>query len=358
MTKPLVGPNSDIADPADLTDRTAWSVTVRRVGELSSGLAFTTVIAAFATLVQHLSGLSWLSPLVVAMALGMAIRNLFSLPEVVRGGIVFSLKRLLRLGIVLLGFQLTLSQIGSVGFCGIALITVTLVTTFLFTKWAGRILGVDRGLTELIAAGTSICGASAVIATNTVIRARDADVAYAVACVTVFGSLSMFLFPLVGAGLKMDGQGYGFWVGATVHEVAQVAATAFQAGEIAGHTGIVVKLTRVAMLAPVILVLGWAARRMGSGDKKAGLGSHLPIPWFVFGFVATIVLNSLIGLPQLLQAPMAGVTTFLLTIALAAMGLETDVGQLRAEGLRPLALGAVAWIYVSILGLTLVFGFL
>ncbi|MEZ5810563.1 MAG: YeiH family protein [Rhizobiaceae bacterium] len=318
---------------------------------LAPGLALTIGIACLGTAFQHLSGLAALSPLVVSMVLGMAFRNTVGPVEAIRPGVAFSLKRILRIGVILLGFQLTLTQIVSVGGRGIVSIVVILVATFVFTKWIGKLLGVDRKLAELIAAGTSVCGASAVIATNTVTRARDEDVAYAIGCVTVFGSISMLLAPLIGTGIGMDADAYGFWVGASIHEVAQVVAAAFQGGDAAGQTGTIVKLGRVILLAPLILVLGLIAMQTRADRTNAG---KAPVPWFVFGFLAVIVLNSFFALPPELHGAVAAITGFLLAVALSAMGLETDIRQLRVKGLRPLALGALASVQISALSLVLV----
>ena len=313
------------------------------------GLALACGIALLATLAQRLSGIAGLSPLALAMVLGMLWRNLIGLPDAARDGVTLALRRVLRLAIVLLGFQLTLAQLRAVGLPGLTVIAVTLAATFVLTVWAGRLLGVAPRLAQLIAAGTSVCGASAVLATNTVTRGSDEDVAYAIACVTVFGSLSMLLMPGLGAWLGLDAAHYGLWVGATVHEVAQVVGAGFQHGPEAGQAATVAKLSRVLLLAPLVLVL---ARRQGM--TRGGAAGRAPVPWFVLGFVAVVALNSALPLPPAAHRAVVLLTGFLLTVALAAMGLETDIGKLRAKGIRPLALGAVAWIAISVLGLGLV----
>ncbi|WP_171060834.1 YeiH family protein [Poseidonocella sp. HB161398] len=314
------------------------------------GLGLAALIAALAIAVQRLSGIGALSPLMVAMVIGMAIRNTTGVHPALAPGIALSLKKILRFAIVLMGFQLTLAQIGEIGLRGVAIVALTLGATLVFTKAMGRVLGVERRLAELIAAGTSICGASAVIACNTVTRGRDEDVAYAIACVTVFGSLSMILFPLLAGPLGLGPQDYGLWTGATIHEVAQVVGASFAQGEAAGQAGTIAKLSRVILLAPVILSLGMMARRRSDGAGAA----KVPVPWFVFGFLALVLVNSLVSLPDALRADLGLATSFLLAMALAAMGLETDIAKLRREGLRPLALGAIAWIFISLAGLGLV----
>lgn len=318
------------------------------------GLLLTSIIAGLAFALRQWIGIAALSPLILALVLGVAFHNLVGTPARARPGVAFSLRRVLRFAIVLLGLQLTLQQVEAVGGAGLAIITVTLVTTFLTTKALGRVFGVDRKLAELIAAGTSICGASAVIATNTVTRAHDEDVAYAVACVTVFGTLLMLLYPGIASLLDLGPHAYGLWSGASIHEVAQVVAAAFQRGDEAGHFATIAKLSRVMLLAPVVIGLGLVdaaqARRVGGTAGRA----KAPMPWFVFGFIAMIGVNSLDILAPEWKAVFVQSTPFLLAVALAAMGLETDIGKLRAKGLRPLLLAATSTVFIAVVSLSLV----
>jgi uncharacterized integral membrane protein (TIGR00698 family) len=319
------------------------------------GLALTAAIAASAVAMRTLTGWAALSPLILSIVLGMAARNLLSVSSAFEPGIAFSLRRLLRLGIVLLGLQVTVGQVLSLGGTGLAMVALTLVATFVAIRAAGRLLSVEPALASLIAAGTSVCGASAVIAANTVVRGRQEHVAYAIACVTLFGCLSMFLYPLLAAPLTLDARAYGLWSGATIHEVAQVVAAAFQAGDAAGTFGTISKLARVVMLAPLIMVLAFTMRARSQGASKASA----PMPWFVLGFVAMILVNSAVDIPPELAGVLALANTFLLSMALAAMGLQTDIRKLRAEGWRPLALGAFGWLFISVFGFAMLrlFGF-
>ncbi|MEJ2377592.1 MAG: YeiH family protein [Pseudolabrys sp.] len=319
---------------------------------LVPGLALTAGIAAVAFGLHSVPGLSALSPMILSIFIGITFHNLVRTPAVAKAGVAFSLRRILRFAIILLGLQLTAQQVVAVGGAGLAVIVTTLLATFLFTTWVGRLLGVDAKLTQLIAAGTSICGASAVIATNTVTDGSDEDVAYAVACVTVFGSIAMFSYPLLVGLLHMDPHAYGLWAGSSIHEVAQVVAAAYQDGTQAGDFGTIAKLTRVMMLAPVVLSLGLLVRLRGGKGGKAG--TKVPMPWFVIGFIALIVVNSLITIPATITAPAGIVTTFGLSMALAAMGLETDIRKLQAEGLRPLLLGLIAFFFISGFSLLLI----
>jgi uncharacterized integral membrane protein (TIGR00698 family) len=321
---------------------------------LLPGLALTAAIACTAELLARMPGLNILSPMILATFLGMLFHNLVGTPTRARPGVVFSLRRILRLGIILLGLQLMASQVGQVGLTGVAIIVTTLVATFVFTKWLGRAIGVEHGLAELIGAGSSICGASAVIATNTVTQARDEDVAYAVACVTIFGSLSMFLYPMLPALLHLSAETYGLWTGSSIHEIAQVVAASFQDGDRAGQFGTVAKLTRVMMLAPLVITLGVIAARRAAHATLVAARKAPPMPWFVLGFIALMLVNSVIHIPAPARAITTPLTAFLLSMALAAMGLETDFRKLRAQGLKPLALAAAAWLFISCFSLALI----
>ncbi|WP_035656028.1 YeiH family protein [Bradyrhizobium sp. STM 3809] len=318
------------------------------------GLALSAAIAAGAFGLRQLPGLAMFSPMILAIVAGMALHNSVGTPARAKPGVTFAMRRVLRVAIILLGLQLTAAQIVEVGARGLCVIALSLTGTFLFTMGMGWLLGVDRKLTELIAAGTSICGASAVIATNTVTRAHDEDVAYAVACVTVFGSIAMIAYPLLPGLLQLDAHAFGLWSGASIHEIAQVVAAAFQQGQQAGEFGTIAKLARVMLLAPVVLTLGLLATRRARHGAHGEAHAQPPLPWFVVGFIAMVGLNSAITVPAEAKTIIVTATTFLLSMALAAMGLETDVAKLRAKGLRPAALGFAAFLFIASFSLALV----
>ncbi|HEX5933122.1 MAG TPA: YeiH family protein [Pseudorhizobium sp.] len=318
---------------------------------LFGGLLLTAGIALAAMGVRSMTGWLWLSPLILSIVLGMIAGNLVSLPAGSSQGIAFAMRRLLRAGIILLGLQVTLAQILALGLGGLSAVAITLAVTFVAIRMLGRMMGVDPVLTDLIAAGTSVCGASAVIAANSVAGGRDEQVAYAVASVTIFGSISMLLFPVIAGFLPLDPLGYGLWTGATIHEVAQVVAAAFQGGEAAGQSGTIAKLARVVLLAPLVFAMAFSIRRQPRGGPTAG---STPMPWFVLGFLAMVLLNSSVTIPAGIQHTGTLLSTFLLSMGLAAMGLHTNIGRLRAQGLRPLALGAFGWLFISVFGLAMV----
>jgi uncharacterized integral membrane protein (TIGR00698 family) len=325
------------------------------------GLIAVTLLAWASIELHTLPQLAAVSALMIAIVLGMLVRNTVGLPAACAPGIRFSLRRILRFAIVLLGFQLSARQIAEVGGMGLFVVAVTLAAAFCFTTWLGRRLGVDRKLSELIAAGTSICGASAIVATNAVTEGSDEDVAYAIAVVTLFGCASMLLYPLGDVLMHMPAPAYGLWAGSSIHETAQVLAASFQGGAVSGRIGAVAKLSRVMLLAPVVLGLGWAARRrddaacLSRGEAAPGARKRaVPVPLFLLGFIAAIGINSTAILPASVTQFIVKADQFLLALSLGAMGLETSFRKVREAGLRPMLLGSGAWLFISAFSFALI----
>ncbi len=323
---------------------------------LAPGLVAAGAVAAAAFAVRSLAlpGLQLMSPLLLAIVIGMTLGNVFGVAGIARPGLAFSLRAPLRLGIALLGLQITFTQIAGIGVAGLSIIAFAVIATFTVVVRAGAMLGVDPKLARLIAAGTSICGASAIIAANTVVRDRDEGVAYSLATVTLFGTISMFVYPLLGALLPLDELAYGLWVGASVHEVAQVVAAAFAHGQVSGEFGTIAKLARVLMLAPMVIGLGYLlARRDALPGRPA---AAVPMPWFILGFLAMVLLASTGLAGDGLRRAVALTAQVLLALALAAVGLETNLRRVVAQGWRPLLLGGIGTLFIgaSTLALALV----
>jgi uncharacterized integral membrane protein (TIGR00698 family) len=303
-----------------------------------------TSITLFAHLI-HRASLTRVSPLILAVVIGAMWRNLIGLSPDARAAAKLATRPVLRLAIVLLGFQITFTQLLGIGLKGLSLTLAIVALTFIMTECAGRIIGVDAKLTQLIASGTAICGASAIVATNIVTKASDSDVAYAISCITLFGTTGIFVYPLLLQIFGLSPEAYGIWVGASIHEVGQVVAAGYQAGTEAGDIALITKLARVLALGPMILLLGLYANRLlqtrtASTDAPA-------VPGFVLGFCAAVVLASTFDISQSIKSLVANSANLLLTIALTAIGLETQFSELRARGLRPLILGGTSTVFIS-----------
>lgn len=306
-----------------------------------------------------------LSALTLAIVLGMVVGN--TVYPVVEGrcaeGVGLSKQKLLRLGIILYGLRLTVADIGAVGVAGVLTDVLVLGSTFALACWLGvKWLGLDRRSAMLIGAGSSICGAAAVMAAAPVLKARAEQVTVAVATVVVFGTLAMFLYPVMlnwsalAGWLPTGEKAFGIYIGSTIHEVAQVVVAGRSISEAAADTAVVTKMVRVMMLAPVLLMLSvWVAGR-GSDDKadggaeQPGRRSSITIPWFAFAFIGMVLFNSLQWLPVAAVGVAVQVDNFVLAMAMAALGLTTHAGALRKAGLKPLGLAAMLFVWLVIGG--------
>lgn len=320
--------------------------------------------AAFAVAAMLLSRMAWfqsngLSTLTIAIVLGMLLGNTlyprFAAPTL--PGIGFSKQRLLRLGIVLFGLRLTFQDVASVGLAGVAIDTVIVCGTFLLACLAGRkLFGLDRETTMLIGAGAAICGAAAVMAAEPVVKAKSEQVTIAVATVVVFGTLAMFLYPVLyqwnlqHGWIALSADAYGIYVGSTVHEVAQVVVAGGAVSPEAANTAVIAKMVRVMMLAPFLLALSYVLTR---GSKAAGSssGRKLVIPWFAIWFLVVVAINSTSIVPTAAIAPLLLLDELLLAMAMFALGLTTHLSAIRQAGLKPLALASLLAVWLLIGGL-------
>lgn len=314
------------------------------------GLALAAGIAALA---WWLSQQAWIermgfSMLTLAIVLGMLLGNTVypRWEKATAAGILFSKNRLLRLGIILYGFRLTLQQVLAVGMNSIVADAVMLASTFLLACWLGwRWLKMDRETAMLMGAGAGICGAAAVIATAPVLRADSDRVSVAVATVVVFGTIGIFLYPQMHAWQwwPFADSAFGVYIGSSVHEVAQVVAAGKAINAEVADIAVTTKMIRVMMLAPFLLLLSfWLARR-GKADGEA---KTLVIPWFAVAFVGVVLFNSLQWLPQGLVSALIEIDGWLLAMAMASLGLTTRFAALRQAGSKPLLLGALLMLWL------------
>ncbi|MGC8868352.1 MAG: YeiH family protein [Sulfurihydrogenibium sp.] len=320
-----------------------------------AGFIFT---SALALLSMFISGLDIVkstvnfSPLIIAIIIGIIVGNSVKIPEVLKPGITFSLKKILRVAIIFLGFRLTFQNIIDVGLEGLIVDSFMLISSFVITVFVSqRFFGLDSQMSYMIASGSSICGASAVLATSPIVKGQMHQAAMAVATVTIFGTIAMFLYPAVyKAGLLpgLDDTTYGIYTGATVHEVAQVVAAGFAVSDEAGNTATIVKLTRVMMLAPLLLFLSFYFAK-----KHSTHGVNLreiPIPWFVFGFIGMVGVNSMSVFPKDVVNLINQVDTFLLTVSMAALGIETSIDKMKKAGMKPIYSALVVFVYLFVVG--------
>jgi uncharacterized integral membrane protein (TIGR00698 family) len=302
------------------------------------------------------------SPLVAALVLGVLIGNMISIPEIFVPGQKFAAKKVLRFGIVLLGTQLALEQVVDLGGRELIVVVGVVALTFLGTLWLGPRLGVSKSLSLLIATGFSICGASAVAAMEGVVEADEEEVTYAIALVTLCGSLAIVLLPLLRNVLGLsDPQLFGSWVGASVHDVAQVIATSSTGGDTAVQAATVVKLSRVVLLAPLVACVSIWVRRSSSGlvakTKKTDKKHVSVVPLFVVGFLVMIAVRTTGVIPDNWLSKLKTIEQVCLASALVGLGSDVRIAKLIKVGGRPLLLALISWFgiaAVSLIGVRLV----
>jgi len=303
-----------------------------------------------------------ISPLVAALVLGVLIGNTISIPKKFIPGQKFAAKKVLRFGIVLLGSQLALKQVVDLGGRELIVVVGVVALTFLGTLWLGPRLGVSKSLSLLIATGFSICGASAVAAMDGVVEADEEEVTYAIALVTLCGSLAIVLLPLLRNVLGLsDPQLFGSWVGASVHDVAQVIATSSTGGDSAVQSATVVKLSRVVLLAPLVACVSIWVHRSSSGlvakTKKTDKKHVSVVPLFVVGFLVMIAVRTTGVIPDNWLTRLKTIEQVCLASALVGLSSDVRVSRLIKVGGRPLLLALISWFgiaVVSLLGVRLV----
>lgn len=296
------------------------------------------------------SRLPAISALTVAVVLGALARNVGLLGGWALPGTVLATKKLLRVGVVLLGLQLAVSEVLGLDPGILLVVLVTVSCTFAGTLWLGHRLGVSPGTTLLVATGFSICGASAAAAMDAVSDSEEEDLATAVALVTIFGSLAIFLLPALQVPLGLSDVSYGVWSGAAVHEVAQVVAAASAAGGTALAVATVVKLTRVVLLAP--LIAGYSVVRRHRERDAAPQGKRPPlVPLFVVGFIAMVAVRSTGLLPAPVLDGAHVLTTLLLAGALFGLGTSVHLPSLVRTGGRAVVLGAGSSLVAGVVSL-------
>lgn len=349
------------------------------VRRLAPGLAVTVVAVSACLLVNAAE--PTISPLTCAVVLGALAANARLLPRHARPGLGFAGKRLMRLGIVLLGLKLALADVGALGWQTLAVTGGVVLLTFFGTQWLGRRLGLPGDQPLLVATGFSICGASAVAAMNSVTDSEEDDVITSVALVTLCGTLAIILLPLLQHPLGLDDIQFGRWIGASVHDVGQVVATAQTAGPSSLDQAVIVKMIRIAMLAPLVASVALARRRRraprptanpddganpnnsanpGAAAATAATTAAAPaaaaaadgrrpplVPLFVLGFLAMIAVRST-GILDPRQVDLSqDLSNLLMAAGLFALGTGVDVPRLARTGGRALLLGLVSWLLIA-----------
>lgn len=291
------------------------------------------------------------SPMIIGIILGMLYANSLRnhLPETWVPGIQFCSKKILRLGIILYGFRLTFQDVVNVGVAGILIDAVVVAVTIIGGVYVGKLLKMDKEIALLTSIGSGICGAAAVLGAESTIQTKPYKTAVAVATVVIFGTISMFIYPIAyRAGiLDLTPDEMGIYAGSTLHEVAHAVGAGNAMGAEISNVSIIVKMIRVMLLVPVLLILGWwVAANARKGDADGAKGGRVAIPWFAVGFLVVIGFNSLDLLPAGVVDAINYIDTFLLTMAMVALGAETSIDKFKKAGPKPFILAFILYIWL------------
>jgi uncharacterized integral membrane protein (TIGR00698 family) len=294
------------------------------------------------------------SALLLVILLGMAWKSLAPVPAITTPGIRMAQRPVLRWAVAGLGFRLSIAELWKIGGPALVVVVISTFASLFFGWWVARRLGIGEKLALLLGVGGAICGASAVVAADTVVQGERRDSALALGIITLLGTIGIVLYPVLAHTLHMPEFVYGVWDGASLHEMAQVVAAGFGVSDEAARVATVVKLARICLLAPVVLYLGWSLRRQHRAAGGAALqanpaAAHVaPVPWFLVLFVLFAAINSLGWLPARIVDLVRRADLWLLCVGMAGVGLQTGFSDLRDAGFKPIAAGAAQWLFLSV----------
>ena len=332
-----------------------------KILKLFPGIILSVAIAALATFIEGLMPIHLIGAAVIAMFIGMILNYFLKNTSLFSSGIKFTSKKILKFAIILLGLSLNINTILNVGKMSLVVMVFTLLTCFGGGYFIGKALGLNWKLSNLISAGTGICGGSAIAAIAPTIDADDNDVAYAMSATFLFDMAMIVLFPIMGRALGMSDTAFGIWAGTAVNDTSSVVATGYAFSEGAGDYATMVKLTRTLSIIPTVITFAFIqlnlkrkealANSQNSDDLKANFSITKIFPWFILGFLAMSVVASIFTIPTEVVTHTKSISKFLMVSALAAIGLNTSFDKLKKSGIRPMVHGFIISALVVIVAL-------
>ena len=329
--------------------------------KLFPGVILSVGVAVFACWIESLMPIHLIGAAVIAMFIGMLINHFLKNTNIFSTGLKFTSKKILKFAIILLGLSLNITTILNVGKMSLTVMIFTLLTCFGGGFFIGKALGLNWNLSNLISAGTGICGGSAIAAIAPTIDADDSDVAYAMSATFLIDMAMIVLFPIMGTALGMTDQAFGIWAGTAVNDTSSVVATGYAFSESAGDFATMVKLTRTLAIIPTVIVFAFVQlniKRKETLDNNHN-GSELKtkfsitkiFPWFILGFLAMSVVASVFSIPAEIVSGTKTISKFLMVCALAAIGLNTSFSSMKKAGVRPMIHGFIISALVVIVAL-------
>ena len=332
-----------------------------KVLKFLSGITLSVIIAAVAVFIENLLPIHLIGGAVIAMFIGMIVNHFIGKNSFFASGIKFTSKKILKFAIILLGLSLNITTILHVGKMSLVVMIFTLATCFGGGYFIGKALGLNWKLSNLISAGTGICGGSAIAAIAPTIDADDSDVAYAMSATFLFDMAMIVLFPIMGRAIGMSAEAFGIWAGTAVNDTSSVVATGYAFSEAAGDFATMVKLTRTLSIIPTVLTFALIqmnlkkkeAIKSGENEKeiKTNFSFSKIFPWFILGFLAMSIVASTFTIPDAVILATKSASKFLMVCALAAIGLNTSFKDMKKSGIRPMIHGFIISALVVIVAL-------
>lgn len=332
-----------------------------KIVKLFPGILLSLLISALALWIESIIPIHVIGAAVIAMFIGIALNSILKNTAIFNAGTKFTSKKILKFAIILLGLSLNINTIFKVGQMSLLVMVFTLLTCFGGGYFIGKALGLNWKLSNLISAGTGICGGSAIAAIAPTIDADNNDVAYAMSATFLFDMAMIVLFPLMGQALSMTDQAFGLWAGTAVNDTSSVVATGYAYSELAGDFATMVKLTRTLSIIPTVLIFAFInlnlkrkqAKLNGihESEIKANFSIKKIFPWFIVLFVLMSVVASIWDIPTVVTTNTKKLSKFLMTAALAAIGLNTSFSSMKKSGIRPMIHGFIISLLVVIVAL-------
>ena len=329
---------------------------MKKIRRIVPGFALAIFIAIIAKFVENILPMHLIGGSVIALFIGMFLNNYINTDGILSDGIKFTSKRLLKFAIILLGASLNIKMVLNVGRLSIFVMIFTLATCFGLGHFIGKALGLNWKMSNLISAGTGICGGSAIAAIAPVIDAEDTDVAYAMSATFLFDMLMIVLFPIMGKALGLSDIAYGLWTGTAVNDTSSVVAAGFAYSEAAGDFAVMVKLTRTLSIIPTVIIFSLInnhiKKKDGIGKESHKLSITSILPYFILGFLIMVGLNSAGVFRKETSDLLKNVSKFLMVAALAAIGLNTKFNEMKKSGINPMIHGFIISLLVVIVAIS------
>ncbi|SHG16431.1 YeiH family protein [Ornithinibacillus halophilus] len=317
------------------------------------GILLTAIIAFIAYHIGELYPL--VGGAVTAIILGFLVSNFLGVPVIYEKGINFTLKKLLKLAIIILGFSMSFTTIVDVGFDSIIIVLISVILGLFLTYWIARLFKLTGDLPILVGVGTAICGATAIATVSSILKAKEEDFVYAVNTIFAFNVLAVMAYPFIGHLAGLSDEVLGIWAGAAIHDTSSVVAAGYAYSDEAGSTAVVVKLLRTLTLIPVALLLAFftSYREKGKG-KESTVKIWSIFPYFIFLFVGAALINTFLPLPEIVTETTSDIAKFMIIMVMASVGLKANFGKLKSIGFRPFIVGLLSSVIIGVVSITLV----